>query len=452
MLHAALIGIVTEYNNESSPTTFFALAAAESYMNHFRITGSNSQIAGEAQTITLTAKSVAGVTDNSYTGDKTVILTGSDPVGVYTSTFTDKNGAAIPFGSSGVITFVSGSATSSVRLYREGDAEIEISDGVYASSGNDAYDLNVDVAGATLDNLAVSAPASATSENPFVLTLTAKDQYGNNTRDVTLSTALAVDSGIIDVTSIAPGEFQDDSVYTGNITVSEIFQDRNIILSIRNGSDLQTVNLTVEGVSHGGGWLPPSKPDVSDIYVTYLDNKIIFDNLPNFVTHFAVSADPSFSDASWEIITKPEIDLSPYAGHLYLKFRTAQGAVSDTVTYIIKDAALKEGDIVKTLDSFDVYIIKYKNNKAYKRLILSPHVFSSYQHLKWSNLKTIPRSELDKYTTSDLVRETNDAIIYQLTPDGDTGERRVLDMDQPYDTDSVYEINATDRDAYLLAY
>src|SRR5665647_250413 len=85
-----------------------------------------------------------------------------------------------------------------------------------------------------------------------------------------------------------------------------------------------------------------------------------------------------------------------------------------------------DGDIVKTADSFDVYIIKYNAGKHYKRLILNPSVFQSYGHLKWENLLIISRSKMDSYITSDLVRVDGTTDIYQLVPEGDNGGKYLL--------------------------
>jgi hypothetical protein len=136
---------------------------------------------------------------------------------------------------------------------------------------------------------------------------------------------------------------------------------------------------------------------------------------------------------------------------LYLKFRTKTGGTSDMITYDNKsnnNITLNEGDIVKTINNPDVYIIKYKNSKQYKRLILSPSVFKSYGHLKWSNIKTVSQTQLDAYPTSNLVKVAGDSNIYALTPQGDTGQRQVLDNSKAYDKDSIYEINTIDRDSY----
>lgn len=179
---------------------------------------------------------------------------------------------------------------------------------------------------------------------------------------------------------------------------------------------------------------------------------LTFTNLPGNVNQIAVSVYPDFRDASFQDISTL-IAFSAYESQtLYLKFRTAQGATSGVITYT-KDIvpALKDGDIVKTADSFDVYIIKIKNNKLYRRLILSPSVFDSYQHLRWENLRIVSQQQLDQYVISNLVREAGDIVIYELISDGDTGKKRIMDIGEPYDIDSVYEINIMDRDSYELA-
>ncbi|MDD3190296.1 MAG: metallophosphoesterase [Candidatus Pacebacteria bacterium] len=224
----------------------------------------------------------------------------------------------------------------------------------------------------------------------------------------------------------------------------------------------------------GGLSLPPAKPTLSDLAITFLDNGTLsFDNLPDTVTQIAISAIPDFGNASWEDISKKEELLQRYAGadKLYIKFRTNQGAVSDVITCEgdkigtigegtdtsdtidnnnqgSSTQALNDGDLVKTINSPDVYIIKYKNNKQYKRLILAPYIFNLYGHLKWDNIKTISQSQLDQFITSNLIKEAFDSIIYQLFSDGDAGKRKPLGTSTTYDPDSVYEINKPEQDSY----
>jgi hypothetical protein len=183
------------------------------------------------------------------------------------------------------------------------------------------------------------------------------------------------------------------------------------------------------------------------------------------ITQIIISYTPDFKNASWQTFDLNKFKtIDQITQTLYVKLKTKEGKISDTIIYVPKSTSttgnttpsntitipLTEGDIVKTINNPDVYIIKYKNNKQYKRLILSPSVFKSYQHLKWSNLKIISQSQLDTYTTSNLVYLSGDKNIYSLTPYGDEGERRILSTTQQYDQDSVYEINKTDKDSYKL--
>ena len=122
---------------------------------------------------------------------------------------------------------------------------------------------------------------------------------------------------------------------------------------------------------------------------------------------------------------------------------------------------LNDGDLIRNPNAagaaqFDVYIIKLVGSKKFKRLILSPHVFESYEHLKWDNIKDISQTTMDVYTTSALVRAEEDFKVYKLTPDGDTGLKQWLNMTAAefeaaeYEADSIYTINTTDRDAYTI--
>jgi hypothetical protein len=111
----------------------------------------------------------------------------------------------------------------------------------------------------------------------------------------------------------------------------------------------------------------------------------------------------------------------------------------------VKDGIV-DGSIVRAFGDIDVYIIKLKNGKAFKRLVLSPSVFRSYGHLKWENIIIVDAAVLDDYTTSNLVYVAGSSKIWLLEPQGDTGKKSVFTG--TYDPDSVYEVNATDLASY----
>jgi hypothetical protein len=114
-----------------------------------------------------------------------------------------------------------------------------------------------------------------------------------------------------------------------------------------------------------------------------------------------------------------------------------------------------DGDLIKTSDNPDVYIIKIIGIEKYKRLILNPEIFNQYGHLKWENIKTISQTEMDEYTVSDLVRAVGDEKVYKLYPNGDTGEKRWIKTADDfngfnYKANAIYEINSYERDFYAV--
>ncbi|OGZ34121.1 MAG: hypothetical protein A2Y98_02190 [Candidatus Portnoybacteria bacterium RBG_19FT_COMBO_36_7] len=125
---------------------------------------------------------------------------------------------------------------------------------------------------------------------------------------------------------------------------------------------------------------------------------------------------------------------------------------------------VNEGDMIKTATSPDIYIAKYVGSKQFKRLILSPTVFNSYQHLKWENVKTVDQATLDQFIESTLVRAEGDPKVYNLfpTPNSDVGGKHWVNMTAEaftacglsntlFDWDSIYQINAVDRDNYAAS-
>lgn len=113
-----------------------------------------------------------------------------------------------------------------------------------------------------------------------------------------------------------------------------------------------------------------------------------------------------------------------------------------------------DGALIRQNGGIDVYIVKYIGAKKFKRLILSPSVFTHYGHLRWSDIRDIDQSVLDSFQTSDLVRAEGDTKVYKLSSLGDTGEKRWIPTLEifnrnEFDWDSVYQINIFDRDSYL---
>jgi len=126
-----------------------------------------------------------------------------------------------------------------------------------------------------------------------------------------------------------------------------------------------------------------------------------------------------------------------------------------------------DGDLIRNPDAagmaqFDIYIVKTVGDKNFKRLILSPHVFESYEHFdkngngnNWDDVMDVDQATMDQYTTSDLVRVISTDPVYRLHAEegADTGTKYWLDMTASeftavFDADSIYTINSTDEAGY----
>jgi len=128
-------------------------------------------------------------------------------------------------------------------------------------------------------------------------------------------------------------------------------------------------------------------------------------------------------------------------------------AYSDGPNITTTIGAIPDGGLIRVIGDIDVYIVKYVGTKKFKRFILNPSVFTSYQHLKWGDVIEVEKSALDSFTTSEIVRAANDTRIYRLYPAGDIGEKRWIKtvaafVKLGFDWDSIYEINETEKNSY----
>ena len=155
------------------------------------ITGSGTQVAGTSQNLTITAKDASNNTVGSYTGDKSLVFSGANPPPDpgFNPTVENKNGVAVNFGQSTVITFTNGVATVSsgqngvMMLYNAEAVNVSVSDGTIGAFGSDRLSVTVSPAPLARFDVALSTPQ--TSGAPFVgvNTITAEDPYGNTVTD-----------------------------------------------------------------------------------------------------------------------------------------------------------------------------------------------------------------------------------------------------------------------------
>lgn len=135
---------------------------------------------------------------------------------------------------------------------------------------------------------------------------------------------------------------------------------------------------------------------------------------------------------------------------------TAIIGICFTFTINTANAAIVNGDLIKTSNNPDVYIVKIFSwsGQKFKRLILNPDIFNQYGHLKWENIKTVSQTEMNSFVISDLVG-LGHGEIYKLYPNGDAGTKRLLSMTgeefkaNGYDFSSVYNVNNYELNSYI---
>jgi len=264
--------IATEYNNqsislktESTPTGFLSLSAEQIYQ--LEIIGSTTQTAGTTQTLTLNAKDASGTIISDYTGDKTVTFSGANaaPSGTV-STCTDKNNTDIALGSPTTLAFASGVAHCDLKLYKAETATITSS-----SISGSTTNLSVTVSPNILNNFLVDASNSSNSGEAFATTITSRDAWNNTTRTVSGSTALSASSGTLSPTSISAGNFTDDGIWSGNLTIANVNEQPSVAVTAANGTANGTDNISILGIPNSPSNASASRNSDYSMTLTWQD-------------------------------------------------------------------------------------------------------------------------------------------------------------------------------------
>lgn len=110
--------------------------------------------------------------------------------------------------------------------------------------------------------------------------------------------------------------------------------------------------------------------------------------------------------------------------------------------------AIRDGDLVITDVSDDVYVVKIVGDKRFKRLILNEDIIEDYGHLRRGRVEKVDPEILDDFITSTLAKLPSNPRVYHLRETGpDTGTKHWLDVtakqfeDAGFDWDSVFVIN-----------
>ena len=130
-------------------------------------------------------------------------------------------------------------------------------------------------------------------------------------------------------------------------------------------------------------------------------------------------------------------------------------SLSSQTDLFASEGSIPDGALIRASGDVDVYVVKYVQDKKFKRLILSPGVFNNYGHLRWEDVREVTPATRDNFTTSSFVRSVGDVRVFILYPNGDIGEKRWVPSSEiftayGFDWDAIYEINSFDRDSYSM--
>jgi uncharacterized delta-60 repeat protein len=195
---------------------------------YLRVTGSDTQTAGGGQQITITAYDQYDVVAPGYTGDATLTFSGasSSPSPPTVPTCSDKSGVDIAFGSPTLVTFANGVGTSTMKLYKDEEVQIDVSDGFLDSTSYESYDLDITISPAAKNKLLwVTQPSSPVGvDDPWpTFTIEISDQYGNRTSDtdtITVSPSAGSLDGTSDQAALSGLATFDDIRYGLHATIS----------------------------------------------------------------------------------------------------------------------------------------------------------------------------------------------------------------------------------------
>jgi len=254
--------IATEYNNQSSPSTFYSLSPETIY--NLEITGSSSHTSGQSQTITLTAKDADGGVMTDFNGDASVTFSGANPSPRGTSPSCNYTA----FGNPTTLTFTNGVATCTLRLYKAESTNISAT-GINTTSTN----LTVNVIPNLLNNFLVEADASANSGESFNATVTGRD-YEYNAVNIPGDVTLSVDAGTILPATLSSGDFT-SGVWSGNLTISDITEQPSVAITASRSSYTGTDNINILGIPQAPSSASATKNTDYSMTLTWQDTSTV---------------------------------------------------------------------------------------------------------------------------------------------------------------------------------
>jgi uncharacterized protein with FMN-binding domain len=233
---------ITQDTDGTSDGTFhLTIGTTPTYLE---ISGSDTQTAGTNQTITISARDDAGQIAIAYSGDKQITLSGplNAPDGTI-PTCTDNTNTPIELTNPTTLTFTNGQATCELSLYKKETTQVDATDTIIDTQGDDSYDLDIDI-------LPAQACGGDVTANPT--TLKAFEQVDIELNNITDSYQNQITTGgdnvEMEITGSNPQTLNttdnNNATYTSNYIPTNTGTDT--LNTTLNSCTLNTVEITIQ--------------------------------------------------------------------------------------------------------------------------------------------------------------------------------------------------------------
>jgi len=110
---------------------------------------------------------------------------------------------------------------------------------------------------------------------------------------------------------------------------------------------------------------------------------------------------------------------------------------------------LQDGDLVREIGDYRVYVIKKINEKSFKRHVVTERFAEWYTHLApfSAKLKILEPNALSSYALSRWIRAKDDSYVYEID---DAGVKHQIRCDLPSDCLAQWETNGWDADEIFI--
>ncbi|MCK4892209.1 MAG: hypothetical protein KAS78_06085, partial [Candidatus Pacebacteria bacterium] len=460
--------IITGYNNQNSPSTFYSLASEEEANADPNVpTIVSPTNSSNVSDITPTLSANYSDPDSGDVGTTNYRISSSSLVDCTTNTNVVSSGTSSATSDEDENT--TWTPSSSIGIDATYYWCAQNNDGAETSAWTQMGSFNLDSTAPTITNISSDKENGIYSigETIDIDVTFSEDVTSTGNVTITLETGDTDRTCVFTITNTDTGtcnytvQIGDTSADLEVSLIAGIINDQssNLVTNFTPAINLDA-NKDIVINTTSSSFIAPTSPMIGSnsqapsIKITQTNNKKTLSfNIQN-AYQMAISTTSDFKNVSWEPYNNEKaLNADLNATKLYIKFRSITGGETEVIEKEIINteyeiSSFSNGSLLRIENDFKVYIKKGN----YLRYISSPIIFRFYNHLKWDNIKTVTLEQFNKYKISALVRELNDKKVYQIN-DSDLTKHHLNLTEEQFETsnrswDMVYVVNKEERAFY----